>query len=494
MAPVKNNDTLVTIKRPSRIVIFLKENFLLFSIFTAILLGFSIGIGLKNSSLTKEDLLWFMLPGNLFIRSLEMLIVPIVFLSIVEATSSLSAKSNLKVTLICVILSFLTHLLGSLCGLGGVFVVNLLSQKSLIEPEFSVVEKQKTTYDIIADILRNLITKNIFKATTDTEITKYVLKNHTNVRTIQYIEGTNILGILVFALLIGLSSSVLDEKAKAFRDFFKSANEIIVLILNWLIVLAPIGIASLIMEAIIEIDDLGESFKTIGVFTGICVAILILYSLCVVSLLTFIVTRKNPFKYYYYFLDSMLLAFATTSDILCIQKNLVICDTKVKMDPRLSRFTIPFYSTIQADGSSIFLVMACGFLANYNNVTLTPSDFAIIIIMTSILGFCSPPVPSSSIVTLLVILNAIGQPNFNIAIMYTVEWLLDRVRTSVNLYSHCFCAIITYELCKNDLDTIVNEDAIEMTETRITLNSDVGDRVTINESTVNNDNAINTQF
>lgn len=74
--------------------------------------------------------------------------------------------------------------------------------------------------------------------------------------------------------------------------------------------------------------------------------------------------------------------------------------------------------------------------------------------MTIILCLCLPSVPSSSIITILVVLNVINKNNLNIAIFYTVDWLLDRIRTAVNLYSHCFCTVMTNELCKKSL---VNE-------------------------------------
>ena len=279
-------------------------------------------------------------------------------------------------------------------------------------------------------------------------------KNLTYDRKVEYIEGTNILGVLVFSLLIGLATSVLDEKAKLFRDFFKAANDVVILVLRWLILVAPVGIASLIIDAIISVEDLGQSFKQIGLFTGVCIGVLLFYCVVVLGGMLFVFTRTNPLKYYYFFMEPMLLAFASTSGAVCIHKSLDICENKVKMDPRLSRFTIPFYTTLQADGSSIFIVMSCGFLATYANVSLSVGDYVVIIIMTSILCLCLPSVPSASIVTILVVLNAINFSFLNIAILYTVEWLLDRVRTAVNLYSHCFCAVITYELCKKSLSTM----------------------------------------
>lgn len=421
----------VEVKRYNKIIKALKTHWLLVSILVSILIGFSIGIGLKSGQVDKRIVEWLTLPGNLFIRSLEMLIVPVVFVGVVSATGSLSAKSNLKITLICVGLCFLTHILATIVGLfGSLLLISLSSKNPDSIAKIESVGKQKTAYDIIADILRNLIPKNIIKATTNQELTKYYLVNTTNsseyVRKVEYIEGTNILGVLIFALLIGLSASVLDKKAELFREFFRSCNDVVILVLRWLILVAPVGIASLIIEAIYDVDDLGESFKRIGLFTGLCIVALLVYGVFVLSLMVFAFTRKNPFKYYLSFLEPMLLAFASTSGAVCIHKSIDICENELEIDSRMARFTIPFYTTLQGDGSSIFIVMACAFLSNYFGFELTAGDYIVIIIMTSILCLCLPSVPSSSIVTILVVLNAINFTEVNIAILYTVEWLLDR--------------------------------------------------------------------
>ena len=96
--------------------------------------------------------------------------------------------------------------------------------------------------------------------------------------------------------------------------------------------------------------------------------------------------------------------------------------------------------------------MSCSFLANFAGISLDASDYIVIIIMTSILCLSLPSVPSSSIVTILVVLNAINLSYLNIALLYTVEWFLDRVRTAVNQYSHCVMSYASYELTKNVID------------------------------------------
>ena len=454
---------------------FVKANLLLVLILVAILVGFGIGFAFRESAWYGTDnVLWFTLPGTLFIRSLQLLIIPVIFIGVVNATSAFSAKENLRITLICLAFCFSTHVLACLIGVfGGLILVAASDRKP--DPAVAggattplVPVPNKGAYDIAADLLRNLIPSNIFKATTNQDLTRYVKKRYNETfvleeyeRQVQSVDGTNILGILFFALLIGLSASVNHEKAKAFREFIVSLNDIVISILRWLIMFAPIGIASLIIEAVLDIEDFGESFKQIGLFAGICCGALIFYTVVCLTLLLVIFLRTNPLKYYFFFAEPMLLAFASTSGAVCISKCLTICETKVKMDNRLAKFTIPFYITLHADGSAIFITLACIFLANFNGITFNAGEYAIIIITTSFLCLSLPSVPSSSIVTILVVLNSFNLSYLNIAILYTVEWLLDRVRTAVNLYSHCFLSVITAELCKNRVSVVPEVAAID---------------------------------
>lgn len=451
---------------------FAKKNALLISILISIVIGFCVGLALKSSSWNNTDkVLWFTLPGVLFIRALEMLIVPVIFVGVVSATSALSPKNNIRMTSISFALIMITHFLGTLTAFAGSFILKQIGIEAVIDTANGTQSidhlskvNAKTTYDIVSDILRNLIPKNLIKATTHQELTKYA-QNPNNAslfeRRVEYIDGTNLLGLLVFAVLLGLASSLLEKKAELFREFFRSANEVIILILRWLILMAPIGICCLIIDAVLGVEDLGDSFKKIGLFTGVCIATLVFYVTVVLSLLVFITTRKNPLRLYLAFLEPTLLSFASTSGAVCISKGMDVCEIDLKMDKRLSKFAIPFYTALQADGSAIFIVMACTFLTDYSGVSLGISDYIVISIMAMILCLCLPSVPSSSIITIVVILNGINLSYLNVSIFYTVDWLLDRVRTAVNFYSHCFCTFITNELCKAQFDNEENRESHE---------------------------------
>ena len=198
-------------------------------------------------------------------------------------------------TFISLGLIILTHILAVISAMAGTFVLKQIgiqspidSRKNETDTILSNKANAKTTYDIISDILRNLLPKNIIKATTHQELTRYISSDsdpNKFIAKVEYIEGTNLLGLLVFAVLLGLASSLLEEKAEAFRDLFKSMNEVVTLVLKWLILMAPVGIACLIIDAVLGVENLSDSLKNIGLFTVICTCTLIFYVTVILGIL-----------------------------------------------------------------------------------------------------------------------------------------------------------------------------------------------------------------
>lgn len=181
-------------------VTFIKNNWFLICILISIIIGFLIGVGLKSTTWAGTDkVLWFTLPGELFIRALSMLILPVIFIGVVSATSSLSPKVNLRLTLVSLGLILLTHVIAAACAMGGVFVIKQIGIVAALKPSNESVilsnkKNSKTTYDIFADILRNLLPKNLVKATTHQELTRYApnkLNSSLFERDVSYIDGKN---------------------------------------------------------------------------------------------------------------------------------------------------------------------------------------------------------------------------------------------------------------------------------------------------------------
>ena len=94
--------------------------------------------------------------------------------------------------------------------------------------------------------------------------------------------------------------------------------------------------------------------------------------------LVLVLTKRSPLKLFWVFMEPMLLAFASTSGAVCISKSIEVCEEKLQIDERISKFGVPFFTALQSDGSLIFIVMASSFIADFSGVELSLSDYIVI--------------------------------------------------------------------------------------------------------------------
>ena len=205
----------------------IKSNYMLIAITIGIIIGFLVGLALKLSSYTSDDelSLWFKLPGRLFIRSLQLLILPVIFFGVITATSSFNIKSNARMSVACLLIAVLSIVFASLIGvLGSLSFKLILVQTDDISNENNStkpIDMDRSVYDIVADFLRNLIPNNIFKATMYQELTQYSTINGVKKKQIIDLPNTNLLGILLFAIVIGIAAGVIQEKGESFCILIK---------------------------------------------------------------------------------------------------------------------------------------------------------------------------------------------------------------------------------------------------------------------------------
>lgn len=389
----------------------LKSNYMLIAITIGIIVGFLVGLAFKlTSNENSEVTLWFKLPGQLFIRSLQLLILPVIFFGVITSTSSFNIKSNAKMSISSLLIAILSIISASIIGFIGslsfkLFINNNLTQNNAttlsVSSSSTSVNTDRSVYDIVSDFLRNLIPNNIIKATLYQELTQYTIENKTidgeegfilnKKKQIAELPSTNLLGILLFSIIIGISAGILEEKGESFRSFVKAANQIFINILGWLIKFAPIGIGSLIIDAVIQIKDFGETFKQIWLFALVVILCCLFYSFCFQAFFVFFITKTNPFGYFIKFIEPIILAFASTSSAVCMSKSMEICEKNLKINESISRFSVPFFTTLKPDGSVIFITCSTIYLAISNNYTLSTSDYFLIIVMTCTISLSIPP-------------------------------------------------------------------------------------------------------
>jgi len=489
-----NNDTTRHGSRRRHFLFKLKRmlsnNLLLFLTIAGVFIGFGSGFAIRETHPTEDALMWIGLPGQLYLRLLKMMIVPLIACSVVGGAAALDPKSNGKISLIALIFVLITNGLGSALGIGA--AVLFKPGKTEIMRDENQIQGNMQTTDILADLIRNIIPDNLFEATFSQTQTKYrttekiiednstgTILNRTVIETTKYLGkmgNPNIIGLIFACTLLGIAAANLKEKGKSFLDFIQSTSETVLLVVRWFMWTTPIGVISLIAVSIASIDDVQSVFAQLGMFIITVTVGIAIQQIIIMPAILFVFGKKNPFTYMISIARPWFIAFAATSTAVAIPEMLIACEEKNKIDKRIARFVVPFSVTISCNGSALYIAAATTFLANLSGIPLTFGDILLIWLLVTIAAMAIPSVPSASIMTTLMILTAMNIPADDIALLLAIEWYLDRIRSTSSVVSHTFCAAVVYNLCKSDLDKLDEKLQADMTrnETAVTMVDDTG--------------------
>ncbi|XP_061169451.1 excitatory amino acid transporter-like [Saccostrea echinata] len=446
--------------------------------FLAVIIGFVVGFGIREARPSEDVIHWIGMPGDLFMRSLKMMIVPLIVTSVINSTASLDPKSNGRVGMISITYIFLTNMMGCLIAITLVYIIK--PGRINLEHDKKVMVNQIQPQDIFADLLRNIIPDNLVEATfrkTQTKLKPGIVRmepknlgNVTNgtadvkqtmemVKNVGKSDGPNILGLILACMFIGIAAGRFREKAKTFLNFFEISAEIVLQILRWFIWLTPVGVASLIAASFAGTRDVSETFISLGYFVlAVTLGILFIQAI-LLPLIYYALIRKNPFYNIFCIKRAWLMGFSFASSTLAIPDLLHACENIMKFDKRITRFVIPLCCTSNTDGSALFISAGAMFIANVSGYNLTFGNVIIIGILTTLSSLSLPGLPSASMVALVMVLSAISVPVQEVSLLFAVEWFLDRLRTGANVESHFVCAAVTNHFCKRKCD--LKEENVE---------------------------------
>ncbi|XP_062605317.1 excitatory amino acid transporter 1-like [Saccostrea cucullata] len=459
--------------------------------FLAVVLGFIIGFGIREVRPSTDVIQWIGMPGDLFMRSLQMMIVPLIVTSIINSTASSDLKSNGRVGLVSITYILLTNSMGCIIAITLIYIIKP-GRVNVVHSEKVMVNKIQSQ-DVFADLLRNIIPDNLVEAAfrkTQTQFQSKIvwsesknLSNSTNatadvkqnlemVKIVGKSYGPNILGLILACLVIGIAAGRFKEKVKTFIDFFAMSAEIVLQILRWFIWLTPIGVISLTAASIAGARDVTETFVSLGYFVLTVTLGLVFSQAILLPLIFLLLLEKNPYKHILSVKRAWLIGFSFGSSALAMPNLLHVCENVIKIERRITSFVIPLCCTSNGDGSALFMSAASMFIAQYSGYTLTFGNVIIIGFLAAFSTLSLPAMPSASIVTIVMILSAINIPVHEVPILFAVEWFLDRLRTGANVESHFICAGITdhlrrekYHLQKEDVKMITEMELIVYSDT-----------------------------
>ena len=367
------------------------------------------------------------LAGQIFITTLKMILVPLVFFSIVNGISNL-VSSNKAGT---IWRSTLLYFAGTMFF--AVFIAMIAM--NLFKPGIGI--------SIDAWQLDEVVTSEALSF--KDFIYQFILGLFEN--PFASLANGKILPLIIFSILIGIA---LNEKNKALnpaRDFFKSFYEIIFKIVNWIMYIAPFGIFGLLVNMVVSQNI--TIFSQVGIFMLIVIGVILFHGIIFLPTLLFIFNRVNILSLWKGGRVSFISAFATSSSSATLPITLKASQNNFGASKDVSNFVLPIGATMNMDGTAMYEAAAALFIANLVGLDLGLSQQFVLFFIAMIASIGAPGIPSAGMVTMAMVLQVLGLPLEALGILIPMDRLLDTFRTTVNVEGDLVGTLIIDKLVKD---------------------------------------------
>ncbi|XP_056636946.1 excitatory amino acid transporter 2-like [Diorhabda sublineata] len=454
---------------------WISDNLLLVLTLVGVLLGFIIGFCLRILELSDTTVILISYPGELYMRILKLVIMPLIISSLISGCSSVNAKLNGKIALRTFTYFLLTSTFNALLGVILAVIIHP-GEQGINSQIIRNVSLKQTNFvlDSVLDMGRNIVADNIFQATFQQVYTDYTWNSPDNVqRVLKYRSGINNLGIVFFCTSFGIILGTIGSKGQIIKDFFSTIFEVIMKMVRGILWITPVGLCSIIAGKIISVPNIQLVVSQLGWLIFTVILGVSIYQFILIQLIYLVIIRKNPFKYYISILQGTLTAFSAASTAAALPINMDILDNVVRIDPKITRFVLPVGCNTNLDGTAMFLAISTIFLAQMSDFPLATGTLITIWFTSAIMSFAVTSVPSSALVILFMVLSSVGIPDHHTPLLFAVDWLLDRFRTTNNMLGDCYTAAIVAKLSHEELQIYNNqieEDNTTFDDNRIMRN------------------------
>ncbi|XP_067900359.1 neutral amino acid transporter A isoform X1 [Heterodontus francisci] len=463
-----------------KVLSFLKRNSLVLFTVSGVLLGVAVGLAVRKLHISQTHMVYFAFPGEILLRLLKMVILPVVFCSLVSGAASLDTRALGKLGGRAIIFFAFTTLFGSGVGvtLGLIIKPGQHSQSGQSStPALSSPIPSKEATDTFLDLFRNLVPSNLVAAAFQSYATdyKWVLTaapdgNATSGNTTYEkfpigteVEGMNILGLILFAIIFGIALRKLGPDGEQLIKFFSAFNDATMILVSWIMWYAPIGILFLVASKIVEMDDVVSLVTGLGKYILASILGHVIHGGIILPLIYLLFTRRNPYKFLLGIITPLTTAFGTCSSSATLPSMIKCVEENNGIDKRISRFVLPIGATVNMDGAAIFQSVAAIFIANLNDVTLDAGQIFTIIVTATASSIGAAGIPAGGVLTIAIILEAIGLPTNDLSLILAVDWIVDRSCTVVNVEGDALGAGILHYTSLKELDA----EKTELTDVKV---------------------------
>ena len=375
--------------------------------------------------------------GELFIKLLKMMIVPLVFTSIISGVASIGGGRDVG-RLFSKTLGYYV-LTSGLAAITGLLLVNLI-QPGVGTPLAGVEGNQLpelSTATSPKDLLFDVIPENVVAAA----------------------ASGKMLAIIFFCIVLGMTIGGLPEKPRTvLTELFEALFQAMMKLTSGVIRFAPIGVFGLIVRVVGATGF--ASFKALGLYMVTIASGLVIHLFITLPLILLLLGKIKPWIHFNNMIDPMIMAFSTSSSAATLPVTLNAVEKNVGVSNKVSSFVLPMGSTVNMDGTALYECAGVLFIAQVLGADLGLMQQAVVVLTALLASIGAAAVPSAGLVIIFLVLEAVGlrgpEVDAIVGAMFAIDRPLDMVRTTVNIFSDsCGAAIIARSEGEESVDSVI---------------------------------------
>ncbi len=366
----------------------------------------------------------FEIGGEIFLRVLFMMVVPLVMASVMSGIIGLGDIRKLGRPGGAAILYYVaTTIMAVVVGL--VLV-------SLIQPGVGTVDQQ--TLDAIPR--DGAVSAEQGEADLETILENLVLMLFTD-NLISAAGEAQLLPLIVFSIIFAGMLTTMGARVKAITEMIVQVNDALLSFILLLMKVAPLGIFCLVAARFGEAQAEGDFLQVLsqtGWYFFTVILGLATHAFITLPLILWVFTRRNPFQFMYQMSQALLTAFSTASSTATLPVTMECAVEKAGVSKQSTDFVVPLGATINMDGTALYEATAAIFIAQALGFQLGLLELLTVAVTATLAAIGAAGIPEAGLVTMVIVLNAVGLPVEYIGLILSVDWLLDRFRTAVNVF------------------------------------------------------------
>ncbi|PIP71884.1 MAG: sodium:dicarboxylate symporter [Nitrospinae bacterium CG22_combo_CG10-13_8_21_14_all_47_10] len=395
----------------------MKHNGLLYMMIAGIVLGIFSGWMYGSTMLAVG---WV---GEMFLDALKMLVVPLIISSMIVGIAGLGDVRKVGKTGLIALVYFITT---TCIAVGiGLVMVNIIEPGVAVEMTVEQVPEKVAGKEAvgITDILKTFISPNL----------------------VQSMVNMDILPLIVFSLVFGGVLTTLGEPGKRAIEFFDTINSAIMKIVHLLMYFAPVGVFALIASKLGAAGG-GDLFLAelakVAKYAGTVISALMIHGLVVLPTILYVTTRRNPFNYFKNVAEALTTAFSTASSSATLPVTIECAEEYNQVSRKSALFVLPLGATVNMDGTALYESVAALFIAQMLGIHLGFGEQMIVFLTATLAAVGAAGIPEAGLVTMVMVLQSVGLPLEGIGMLLSIDWFLDRCRTTVNVWGDSIGAAV----------------------------------------------------